>query len=137
MVVQGPRGDGDRRTRRSRLDQLSRWDMSGRMKGMIAKRTDVVIKENSSAARMEVLEPSKVVNLTINDYPLKENVKFVTKSTEEALTRSPSLLCSVTASRVSFCSCLCVDMDIIEYSRGAEGERLIYMRNVITRTTSM
>ena len=137
MVVPGLHGDGDHRMRRSRLDQLSRWDMSGRMKGMIAKRTDVVIKENSSAARVKVLKPSKVVNLTINDYPLKENVKFGTKSTEEALTRSPSLLCSVTASRVSFWSCLSVDMDILEGSRGAEGEKVIYMRIVITRTTFM
>jgi len=88
--------------------------MSGGMKGMIAERTDVVIKENCSAAGVEVLKPSKVVNLTINDYPLKGCVKFETKVTEEALTRSPSLLCSVTASRVSFWSCLCVDMDIIE-----------------------
>ena len=76
---------------------------------------------------MEVLEPSKVVNLTINDYPLKGNVKFGTKSTEEDLTRSPSLLCSVTASRVSFWSCRSVDMDIIDDSRGVEGEKVLYM----------
>jgi hypothetical protein len=31
--------------------------------------SDVVIKENSSASGVEVLKPSKVVNLTINDYP--------------------------------------------------------------------
>ena len=36
MVVGGPRGDGDHRTRQSRLGQLSRSDMSGGMKGMIA-----------------------------------------------------------------------------------------------------
>jgi hypothetical protein len=36
-----------------------------------ALRTDVVIKENGSASGVEVLEPSKVVNLTINDDPLE------------------------------------------------------------------
>jgi hypothetical protein len=29
VAVRGPRGDVDRRTHLSRLDQLSRWDMSG------------------------------------------------------------------------------------------------------------
>jgi len=36
-----------------------------------ALRTDVVIKENGGTSGVEVLEPSKVVNLTINDDPLK------------------------------------------------------------------
>jgi len=31
--------------------------------------SDVVIKENGGASGVEVLEPSTVVNLTINDYP--------------------------------------------------------------------
>jgi hypothetical protein len=33
--------------------------------------TDVVIKEDGSASRMEVLEPSEVINFGVNDNPLK------------------------------------------------------------------
>ena len=52
-------------------------DVSGGMKtvkGAMALRTDVVIKENGGASGVKALEPSKVVNLTINDYPLKWGV---------------------------------------------------------------
>jgi hypothetical protein len=33
--------------------------------------TNVVIQKDSSASWMKILEPSKVVNLAVNDYPLK------------------------------------------------------------------
>jgi hypothetical protein len=51
-------------------------DMSGEMKcegrnGL--QRTNVVIEEHGSASRVEVFEASKVVNLTINDHPLKRD----------------------------------------------------------------
>jgi hypothetical protein len=56
---------------------LTSWiwmgDVSGEMTCQTEEclRTDVVIKENGRASGMEVLEPSKVINLTINDDPLK------------------------------------------------------------------
>jgi hypothetical protein len=34
-------------------------------------RTDIVIKKDGSTSWVEILEPSKVVNLAINDHPLK------------------------------------------------------------------
>jgi len=35
-------------------------------------RTNVVIQEDGGASGVKVLEPSKVVNLAVNDYPLEE-----------------------------------------------------------------
>lgn len=46
-------------------------------------RTNVIIKENGSAPRVEVLEPSKVVNLAINDHPLKRGLKLGRKALKE------------------------------------------------------
>ena len=73
MAVRGLRDDGDHRRRRWRPDPLNmNGDMSGEMSCQRnALRTDVVIKENGSASGVEALEPSKVINLTINDDPLK------------------------------------------------------------------
>jgi hypothetical protein len=75
-AVRGLHDDGDRRMHRWRPDRLnmdgdSMSDEINCQKERNALRTDVVIKENGSAAGVEVLEPSKVVNLTINDDPLK------------------------------------------------------------------
>ena len=73
VAVRGLRDDGDRRRRQWRPDPLNMdRDKSDEMKCQRnALRTDVVIKENGGTSGVEVLEPSKVVNLTINDDPLK------------------------------------------------------------------
>jgi hypothetical protein len=46
-------------------------DMSGDVRRNGLLRTNVVIEEHGSASRVEVFEASKVVNLAINDHPLK------------------------------------------------------------------
>ena len=72
---------------------------------------------------MQVLEPSKVVNLGVDYDPLNRvtmNVWLISVYKRLILTRSPSLLCFVTSSRVSFWCCLAVAIDL---SGGLKRER--------------
>jgi hypothetical protein len=67
--------------------------------------TDVIIKEDGSASRMEVLEPSEIINFGVNDNPLKMvclRVGDGKKGKKVVLTRSSTLLCFATSSRVNF-----------------------------------
>jgi hypothetical protein len=71
VAARGPRGDEDHRRRRSRPDPLSRHVGGINMGKWYSRLTDVVIKENGGASWMQILEPSKVVNLTVDYDPLK------------------------------------------------------------------
>jgi hypothetical protein len=138
VAARGPRGDEDHRRRRSRPDPLSRHVGGINMGKWYSRLTDVVIKENGGASGVKVLETSKVVNLTINDYPLKWGCeirdKFEWQLKREILTRSPSLLCFVTWSRVSFWSCLGSAMEIYG---GRRRRKLCFIALLIKRTGYM
>lgn len=73
---------------------------------MCSERTDFVVEQHCGSTGMQVLEPSKVVHLTVDDNPLLY-IQTTGLSTQDARhTISSTELCFATSSRVNVLSSL-------------------------------